>query len=264
MRSRRMHMRWKSCHLELRLLYRSLPALVLLLISIGAWLIIPLATASAAPFAPAIPANASCARLTQSDPTATNGAEWGVTILPGFGARGGWFGVPVCANNVNLVAPGGANVSCDRTPANFGATGCAPGSATTDGYGLTFQCVELVARFAAWAFGSSPGAWRGDAPYLWLNGHHPASFSAFANGGTREPVPGDVLVWGTLDRHGRPWPAGPAGGHVAVVSAVGAGWISFVEENMLGQHGNIPEETTTLTESGGHWTIGRTYGTNGG
>ena len=165
---------------------------------------------------------------------------------------------------MNQVAPGGANVSCDRTPANFAATGCAPGSATSDGYGLTFQCVELVARFAAWAFGSSPGAWHGDAPYLWLNGHHPASFSAFANGGTRAPVPGDILVWGTLDSHGRPWPAGPAGGHVAVVSAVGSGWISFVEENMLGQHGNIPKETTTLTKSGGHWTIGRTYGTNGG
>jgi hypothetical protein len=257
-------MRWKGFRVESHLLlYRGAPALILL-ISIAVWLVFPLASAVAAPTVPAIPASASCARLAQADPTATNGPNWGATLLPGLGATGGWFGVPVCANSVNQVAPGGANVSCDRTPANFARSGCAPGRATSDGYGLTFQCVELVARFAAWAFGVSPGAWHGDAPYLWLSGNHPTSFRAFANGGTRAPMPGDVLVWGSLDRHGRPWPSGPAGGHVAVVSAVGAGWISFVEENMLGRHGNIPKETTTLTENNGHWTIGPTYGTNGG
>ena len=264
MGSRGMCMRWICSHHKHRLLFTGIPALVLLLLSLVAWLVFPLASATAASLAPAIPANASCARLAGADPTATNGSAWGATLLPGLGAPGGWFGVPVCANSVNQVAPGGANLSCDRTPTNFAATGCAPGVATSDGYGLTFQCVELVARFAAWAYGASPGGWHGDAPYLWLNGHHPASFSAFANGGTSAPAPGDVLVWGTLDSHGRPWPAGPAGGHVAVVSAVGSGWISFVEENMLGRNGNIPKETTTLTASGGHWTIGRTYGTNGG
>ena len=216
-----------------------------------------------------LPANASCAQLAQADPSATNGALWGATILPGLGQSGGWFGPPVCANGVNQVAPGGANVSCDRRPANFAATGCLPGGATSDGYGLTFQCVEMVARFASWAFGDSPSQWRGDAPYLWLSGNHPASFSAYPNGGTHAPAPGDILVWGTVDSQGRAWPAGPAGGHVAVVAAVGGGSITFVEENMLGHSGgklvNIPSETTSLTESaGGHWAIGPTYGLNGG
>lgn len=256
-------MRWMGRHVAYRYLYRGIPAF-LLLVSIGSWLVFPLTNAAAASLAPALPADASCARLAQADPTATNGPNWGATLLPGLNAPGGWFGVPVCANSMNQVAPGGANVSCNRAPAHFAATGCAPGAATSDGYGLTFQCVELVARFAAWAFGVSPSAWRGDAPYLWLSGHHPASFSALSNGGTQAPTPGDILVWGSLDRQGQPWPAGPAGGHVAVVAAVGGDRITFVEENMLGRHGNIPEETTSLTEKAGHWTIGPTYGTNGG
>lgn len=228
------------------------------------WLVAPFGPASAAPVAPTLPPNASCAQLARIDQTATNGAAWGVTLLPGHGAPGGWFGVPICANGVNHSAPGGANVSCDRVPFSYTVTRCAPGRATTDGYGLTFQCVELVVRFSAWAFGSAPSSWRGDAPYLWLSGHHPANFTPYANGGTRAPVPGDILVWGTLSRSGKPWPAGPAGGHVAVVAAAGAGSMTLVEENMLGAGGDIPEETTSLIERGGHWWVGPTYGLNGG
>lgn len=217
-----------------------------------------------------LPPDVTCARLAHADPTATNGALWGTTILPGLGQPGGWFGVPVCANGVNQASPGGANVSCDQLPAASAAmSGCAPGRATSDGYGLTFQCVELVARFAAWAYGDAPSRWQGDAPYLWLSGHHPAEFHAFPDGGTQAPQPGDILVWGTLDNHGQPWPAGPPGGHVAVVAAAHDGQITFVEENMLGRRGgmpiNIPSETTTLThDSAGRWTLGATYGTNGG
>ena len=51
-----------------------------------------------------------------------------------------------------------ASVSCDHIPANWSRTGCAPGGATSDGFGLSFQCVELAARFSAWAFGDSPGS----------------------------------------------------------------------------------------------------------
>ncbi|MGH2501098.1 MAG: CHAP domain-containing protein, partial [Ktedonobacterales bacterium] len=229
-----------------------------------------------------LPPTASCRELAHADPTATNGTLWGEGILPGLGASGGWFGVPVCANGVNEIAPGGANVSCDvapaSNPANVPATGptvgavegCAPGEATTDDYGLSFQCVELVARFAAWAYGDAPGAWRGNAPYLWLPGDHPAEFTAERDGvSLQAPQPGDILVWGSLDSQGRPWPAGPAGGHVAVVAAVGGGQITFVEENMLGHRGaeaiNIPSETTTLSLSAtGGWTLGPTYGLNGG
>ncbi len=246
-----------------------------ILIALTLWLL-PMLTdgtallAAQAPHARTLPPDTSCTQLAQADPSATNGTLWGTTILPGLGQPSGWFGVPVCANGVNQAAPGGANVSCDRMPLRSSADGdCAPGSATSDGYGLTFQCVELVARFAVWAFGDAPGGWRGDAPYLWLSGHHPADFSASPNGDTQAPKPGDILVWGSLDTQGRPWPAGPAGGHVAVVAAVGGGHISFVEENMLGHRGaeaiNIPRERTTLTESAtGAWTVGSTYGANGG
>lgn len=246
------------------ILFRFAPAIILINLALSVWILSPFATALAAPFAPALPSAASCSQLARIDPTATNGAKWGATLLPGLGAPGGWFGVPVCANSINQVAPGGANLSCNRMPSNFPATGCAPGGATSDGYGLTFQCVELVARFSAWAFGASPSSWHGDAQFLWLNGHHPVSFSAYSNGGTYMPLPGDILVWGTLDRQGHPWPSGPAGGHVAVVAAVSSGRISFVEENMLVRGSNIPEETTTLTQNDGHWRVGPTYGTNGG
>ncbi|HEX8994435.1 MAG TPA: CHAP domain-containing protein [Ktedonobacterales bacterium] len=239
-------------------------AAAIAVIALCLWQLAPLANASAAALAPALPPDATCAQLAHVSPTATNGPSWGATLLPGHGQAGGWFGVPVCANGVNQAAPGGANVSCAGAPANFRATECAPSAATSDGYGLSFQCVELVVRFSAWAFGSSPGAWRGDAQYLWLAGNHPASFSAIPNGSATQPQPGDILVWGQLDSSGRPWPAGAAGGHVAVVAAVGGGKITFVEQNMLTLRGDIPSETTTLIESGGHWTLGHTYATSGG
>lgn len=224
---------------------------------------------SAAALTPTVAPTATCAQLAAMSPTATNGPAWGKSLLIGFDVTHGWFGVPVCANYYNQFTPGGANVSCTRAPTAGNAAGCAPGAATSDGYGLTFQCVELVARFAKWAYGDAPSGWRGDAPYLWLNGNHPADFKAFANGGIVAPVPGDVLVWGSLDSKGAPWPAGPAGGHVAVVDRVSANAISFVEENMLGhQNGvafNIPRERTTLTRtSNGGWLVGATYGENGG
>src|SRR5262249_20226131 len=48
--------------------------------------------------------NASCAVLAGRDPSATN-TGWGRTSLPGHNAPGGWFGVDVCANGSNTVAP---------------------------------------------------------------------------------------------------------------------------------------------------------------
>jgi regulation of enolase protein 1 (concanavalin A-like superfamily) len=209
-----------------------------------------------AQYAASPPAGASCAQLAAVDHTATNSAEWGRTLLSGHNAKGGWFGVDVCGNGVNSVAPGGANLSCDRVPADLAKTGCAPGHATYDGYGLTFQCVELVARFSAWAFGDKPSAWIGNAPDLWTHGNHPSDFVAYPNGSTSKPVPGDVLVWGTVDAHGKPWPAGPAGGHTAVVASVTAAHLVFVEENALSGQLNVPRETTTLAHTEGRWIVG--------
>jgi hypothetical protein len=201
-------------------------------------------------------ADASCAQLASVDRTATNGTAWGTTLLRGHNAPGGWFGVDVCANEVNTLSPGGANLSCDRIPTDLAHTGCAPGKATSDGYGLSFQCVELVTRFAAWAFGDRPSGWLGDAPDLWLAGNHPRDFVAIPQGGTHAPVPGDILVWGTVDAQGHPWPGGPGDGHVAVVSAVHGSQLTFVEQNALAGGHNIPAETTTLKKVGSTWTVG--------
>ncbi|MGZ6392104.1 MAG: hypothetical protein ACXWQZ_22940, partial [Ktedonobacterales bacterium] len=126
--------------------------------------------AQAAPLA-GVPSGASCAVLSGIDPTFTNGRDWGRTIMRGHNAPGGWFGVDVCSNGNNSALSNGSSVSCSRAPSNWKSAGCAPGHPTSDGYGWTFQCVELVVRFSAWAYGDSPGAWGrsgwGNAPDLW-------------------------------------------------------------------------------------------------
>jgi hypothetical protein len=207
-------------------------------------------------------AGAPCAALAAADPSATNGASWGRTILPGHNAPGGWFGVDVCANGINAVAPNGANVSCDRVPANWARSGCAPGGATSDGFGLTFQCVELIIRFAAWAYGDSPDAWGrsgwGNAPDLWLPQNHPSDFVMYPNGSSHAPVPGDLIVWGSLDAQDRPWPAGPTGqhdGHIAVVAGVRHGMVITAEENVLWGTDDHPSDLLALTHVGSHWIL---------
>src|SRR5262249_8336519 len=124
--------------------------------------------------------DASCGELANRDRSATNSGGWGRTVLPGRNASGGWFGVSVCANGINTVAANGSNVSCDRVPVQWAQSGCAPGAPTSDGYGWTFQCPELIVRFSAWAFGDLPGDWGrsgwGNAPDLWLPINHPADF----------------------------------------------------------------------------------------
>ncbi|HEV2238660.1 MAG TPA: CHAP domain-containing protein, partial [Ktedonobacterales bacterium] len=235
---------------------------LLLAALLAVWLLGPARVAQASP-AQGLPAGASCAALAAADPSATNGAAWGQTILPGHGVLGGWFGVDVCANAINLAGPGGANLSCDRPPADFARAGCAPGRATYDGFGLSFQCVELVARFAAWAYGDAPGDWRGDAPDLWLPGNHPADTTALANGGMEAPVAGDILVWGHANARGTPWPSGPAGnhdGHVAIVAGIEHGGLAFVEQNALSGTRNVAREIIPLTQRDGHWNVGSAGG----
>ena len=217
--------------------------------------------ASAAP-ANTIPADASCAVLSRVDASATNGGVWGKTILPGHNVPGGWFGVDVCANGTNTAAPNGSNVSCDRLPKNWSSGGCAPGVATGDGYGLTYQCVELVIRFSAWAYGDQVSDWGrlgwGNAPDLWLAGNHPSDFAMYPNGASTPPVPGDILVWGAVDAKGQPWPAGPDGehgGHIAVVAAVHGGVVVTAEQNVKWGNVDHPSDTLALTQVGGHWIL---------
>lgn len=233
----------------------------LLLLLAAVFGIVPVATAQAAPDL-AVPPSASCAALARLEPTATNGNVWGHTILPGHGAPGGWFGVDVCDNGVNASAPGGANVSCDQIPAKGERAGCAPGHATSDGYGLTFQCVELIIRFSAWAFGDSVGGWgrsgSGNAPDLWLPENHPTDFIMYPNGSDHAPVPGDILVWGNLNAQGQPWPSGADGehgGHIAVVAAVHDGMVITAEQNVKWDAEDHPSDTLALTKAGSHWIL---------
>jgi len=208
-----------------------------------------------------VAANASCAALANADYTATNGGDWGRTIMPGHNASGGWFGVDVCSNGTNSVAPNGSNVSCDRVPSNWNASGCAPGRPTNDGYGWTFQCVELILRFAAWAFGDNPGAWGhegGNAPDIWLPVNHPSDYIMYPNGSATAPVPGDILVWGSVDANGNPWPAGPDGqhgGHIAVVAAVHNNIVTTAEQNVKWGTQDHPSDTLALTSVGGRWIL---------
>lgn len=237
----------------------SILSLLLLSVSLANVLAIP--QAQAAP-SWGLPASASCAALAQLDHTATNGAEWGQTIFPGHNARNGWFGVDVCGNGINASAPNGANVSCDRVPDNWPKTGCAPGNATSDGYGLTFQCVELIIRFSAWAFGDSVSGWGrsgyGNAPDLWLAVNHPQDWVMYPNGSNHAPVPGDILVWGDVNAQGQPWPAGPDGehgGHIGIVAAVHDGIVMTAEQNVKWGTDDHPSDTLALTKVGGRWIL---------
>lgn len=244
-------MRMRHAH---HLWFLGLSAVLLLVATLN---LFPAGSANATPMR-GVAADASCAALAGLDGSATNGATWGRTILPGHHAPGGWFGVDVCANGTNGAAPGGADVSCDRMPSHWAKTGCAPGSATSDGYGLTFQCVELIARFSAWAYGDAPGTWVGNAPDLWLPGNHPSDFIMYPNGADHAPVPGDILVWGSAGASGLPWPAGPDGehgGHIAVVAAVRDGMVITAEQNVKWGSDDHPSDMLALTHVGTHWVL---------
>ncbi|MGZ3664255.1 MAG: CHAP domain-containing protein, partial [Ktedonobacterales bacterium] len=217
--------------------------------------------AQATPLA-GVPSGASCAVLSGVDPTFTNGRDWGRTIMRGHNAPGGWFGVDVCSNGNNSALSNGSSVSCSRAPSNWKSAGCAPGHPTSDGYGWTFQCVELVVRFSAWAYGDSPGAWGrsgwGNAPDLWSPVNHPSDFVMYPNGSSQAPVPGDILVWGSVDSAGRPWPAGPDGahgGHIAVVAAVRNGMVITAEQNVKWGSEDHPSDTLALTHVGSRWIL---------
>lgn len=219
-------------------------------------------SAEARSLAPVISAGASCGVLAGADRSATNGSSWGETVFPGHNAAGGWFGVDVCANGTSAVNGDSSSVSCNRVPDNWNRTGCAPGEPTSDGYGWTFQCPELVVRFSAWAFGDSPDQWGrsgfGNAPDLWDSENHPADFVAYANGSSVPPVPGDILVWGSLDSRGQPWPAGPDGehgGHVAVVVAVSQGLVITAEQNVQWGSEDHPSDRLALRDVNGRWIL---------
>ncbi len=101
-----------------------------------------------------------------------------------------------------------------------GGNGCASGCAVRGSYGTKYQCVELVNRFVrtqGWVTSNIMG----NAGQL-MDKAPKDAFAKHSAGDGYIPVPGDIIVW----------TGGSSGyGHVAVVSAVANGQVTFVEQN---------------------------------
>lgn len=101
-----------------------------------------------------------------------------------------------------------------------GVNGCASGCAIRSTYGSKYQCVELVNRFVrtqGWVTSNIMG----NAGQL-LDKAPTDYFDKHSAGDGYIPVPGDIIVW----------TGGSSGyGHVAVVSQVAEGLVTFVEQN---------------------------------
>ena len=141
-------------------------------------------------------------------------AQAGVTTSGSGRGAGSWqpFGTVIVAGAEWL---GGAGVDVKSN----GGVGCYNSCLTSSGFGIAYQCVELVQRLIAtknW----SPKIW-GDAYQLYDNASL-QHFDKHANGSGYVPVPGDIIVW-----HG-----GYGGyGHVAVVEWIADGRVGWVEQN---------------------------------
>ncbi len=115
-----------------------------------------------------------------------------------------------------------------------------------NGYGVAFQCVELVNRFANVAFGSPVSGWGGDAKYHWTQ--YPAGWSPKPYGSTYRPAPGDIIVWGPVDAAGNPAPGSDtsAPGHVAVIVTVSVSGTNTWSVTAANQNFGASEGSTTL------------------
>jgi len=152
------------------------------------------ATGAASMPKPTRPASASVSSV----PASYGWAPFGTTLIRGTD----WFG----GRGVDVRSNGG--------------NGCASGCAVRGTYGTKYQCVELVNRFVrtqGWVSGNIMG----NAGQL-LDKAPSAAFDKHPAGDGYVPVPGDIIVW----------TGGSTGyGHVAVVSSVAAGVVTFVEQN---------------------------------
>ncbi len=91
-------------------------------------------------------------------------------------------------------------------------------------FGLQYECTELAQRWAYFKFGE-PASWPiSRAADMWNAGPGlPNPLAQHPNGGNSAPQYGDILVFAATS-------SDPTG-HVAVVSAVGAGGVTAVHEN---------------------------------
>lgn len=87
-----------------------------------------------------------------------------------------------------------------------------------------YQCTELVQRWASVAYSEPPQWPAGSAADMWRVGPLlPVPFEQLPNGGGVMPRFGDILVFDVTPAF--------SSGHVAVVTGVGPGYVSIVEQN---------------------------------
>jgi len=143
---------------------------------------------------------------------------------------------------LTMPACGVALASFDGTTAysNAANTGTGISCGGVGAYGYRYQCVELVMRHFKTKWGLR---WYGNAKDL-LNNAPAATVDVRWNGdGAHPPVPGDMVVW----RNGT-W------GHVALVTAVRAGSIDIIEQNVAGNgRATLPWNGSTIGARWGSW-----------
>ncbi len=137
---------------------------------------------------------------------------------------------------------GTALASFDGTTAysNGGWVGTGTSCAGVGAYGYQYQCVELVMRHFQTHWGLR---WYGNARNL-LDWAPRNTVDVWYNGdAAHPPVPGDMVVWevGTY-------------GHVALVTAVGAGSVEVIEQNVAGNgSATLPYDGASIGARWGNW-----------
>ncbi len=141
--------------------------------------------------------------LTAPARTSAAVVPWGTVLVPGSA----WAGAGASRGDLNVYSNGtGAQ---DQLVA----------------YGLGYECVELAARWSQIEFGVQHNSWNiSFASQMWAAGPHVTpAFVQHPNGGADGPQFGDLLIFASTSSN--------ATGHVAVVSGIGPGFVSIVEQN---------------------------------
>jgi surface antigen len=149
---------------------------------------------------------------------------------------------PSYTEAASMPACGTALASFNGTTAysNGANTGTGVSCGGTGSYGYRYQCVELVMRHFQTKWGLR---WYGNARDL-LNNAPRDKVDVFGNGDrTHPPVPGDMVVW----QNGT-W------GHVALVTAVRAGAVDIIEQNVSGSgKASLPYDGARIGARWGSW-----------
>ena len=156
----------------------------------------------------------------------------GLLGLVSHQSSSGPYGAPLIAgcnwatwvtNCSNLTVYGNGN--------SFNNATCGPPNGCK--FGQEFQCNELAQRYAYYAWGEPPtwygyGGASGSAASMWQAAPAlPVPLMQFPNGSGVPPRQGDLMIFGP-GWLGSYW---DGAGHVAVVSAVGPGYVNIVQQN---------------------------------